>query len=300
LILTCLTFRAVHIEMLRDMSTAQVLMAFRRFFSSRGKSRCFYSDNGKNFVGAANILHKDLKEMKAVLGEEIARQHKIDWKFMPAYSPWFGGAWERLIQSIKKCVEFMLKGEILHDDVLETALKDASFLMNRRPLTHVPIDHEDAKPLTPNTAMFGDEDDDCAIAAGVFTSSDANSTSRYRRAQHFTIKYMTRWVREYLPEINRREKWNERTRPIKLDDIVIVIEPNEPRNAWKKGRVIKTHPGPDGEIRAVDVRLGDGTVRPSRSVGRLAVLDVAGESTDASELTSLTGGGMSLHDATSN
>jgi Pao retrotransposon peptidase/Family of unknown function (DUF5641)/Protein of unknown function (DUF1759)/Integrase zinc binding domain len=293
LILTCLTFRAVHIEMLRDMTTNQVLMALRRFFSARGASQKFYSDNGTNFVGARNTLHKDLKELKTEVGEKVANGYLIQWSFIPAYSPWFGGAWERLIHSIKKCVEFVSAGEISHDDVLETALKDASFLMNRRPLSHVPIDHQDAKPLTPNTALFGEDEDTNALAPGIFTGADAFSRLGYRRAQHLTTKFMSRWIREYLPEINRREKWHDRTKPVQIGDVVVVTEPNEPRNAWKKGRITKLYPGFDQEIRAVDVVLADGTIKPSRSVGRLAVLDVLESSTGIEETTSAEGGGMS-------
>jgi Family of unknown function (DUF5641) len=201
--------------------------------------------------------------LKNVVGEEVANRYRIHWSFIPA--------WERLIHSIKKCVKFVTNGEIPHEDVLETALKDASFLMNRRPLTHVPIDHQDAKPLTPNTALFGGDKDETALAPGIVHDNDAYSRLGYRRSQHLTAKYMSRWIREYLPEINRREKWTERTIPVKEGDVVIVTEPNEPRNAWKKDRVTKTHPGPDGEVRAVDVILADGTFKPSRSVGRIAV-----------------------------
>jgi hypothetical protein len=57
LIFTCLTFRAVHLEMLRDMTTNQVLMALRRFFSARGQSRFFYSDNGNTLMSAPKTLY---------------------------------------------------------------------------------------------------------------------------------------------------------------------------------------------------------------------------------------------------
>jgi hypothetical protein len=278
LIFTCLTYRAVHLEMLRDMSTDQCIKSIRRFLARRGPCKHFYSDNGKNFVGSHNQLNRDLKDLAEELGEALANKFKIQWHFIPAYSPWFGGAWERLIQSIKKCIDFIMVENVPREDVFEDALIEAEMFMNRRPLTHIPIDHEDDKALTPNTVLWGDDDDSTALAPGSFNEGDAVSTKAYRRVQHLANKYMSRWVKEYLPEITRRTKWYEYTRPIEVGDIVIVTEVNQPRDAWKKGRVIKVHPGTDGEIRAADVKLADGSIKPSRSVGRLAVLDVKGSS----------------------
>lgn len=274
LIFTCLTFRAVHLEMLNDMTTDLCIMAIRSFLSNRGQSAHFYSDNGKNFVGAHNTLNKDLADMKEEFGEAISRTFHIQWHFIPAYSPWFGGAWERLIKTIKSCFDYLLLDTTPSEHVFRNALVEAQQLMNRRPLTHLPIDHEDAPPLTPNTVLFGDVDQQKAWPVGVFTDADKVSKFGYRRVQALANIYASRWFKEYLPEIIRQSKWHENTKPIALNDIVIVTEPNEPKNAWKKGRVTKLYPGTDGIVRAVDVRLSDGSLKPRRSVGRLAILDV--------------------------
>lgn len=200
---------------------------------------------------------------------------RIDWHFIPAFSPWMGGAWERLIGVTKKTLDFLATGETPRKDVLENALTEAELLMNRRPLTHLPIDHQDAMPLTPNTVLFGDDYDDSVYPAGVFSDSDAVSPRAHRRAQYLVGKYMSRWVKEYLPEINRRGKaYKDRRAAVQVGDAVIATEPNEPRNAWKKGIVTQVYPGPDGIVRVADIRLADGTIKPRRAVGRLAILDV--------------------------
>lgn len=277
LIFTCLTYRAVHIEVLNDMSTDQCIMSIRRFLVRRGWSRAFYSDNGTNFVGSKNLLHQDMKIMTDALGAATSKQFGIRWHFQPAYSPWWGGAWERLIGSIKQCVDFLMHEETPREDVFKNAIIEAEFWMNRRPLTHAPIDHEDAKPLTPNAVLFGDDQEELATMIGIFCVNDGHSAKAYRRAQHLVNKFLHRWVKEYLPTINRRSKWYERTRPLQVGDIVILTDPTQPKAAWHKGRIIKLYPGADGVSRAADVQLADKSIKRNRSTGRIAVLDIKSE-----------------------
>lgn len=183
----------------------------------------------------------------------------------------FGGAWEKLIHTIKKCLDFLLVGDCPREDDFRNALAE---VQHRRSLTHIPIDHEDAEPLTPNTILFGDQDEDKSRPAGIYSQNDAVSKHAYRRAQFLAEKYASRWTTEYLPEICRRSKWHNKTKPAALSDVVIVVEPNNPKNAWKKGRITRVYPGDDGIIRAADVQLADGSMKLRRSVERLAILDV--------------------------
>jgi len=273
IIFTCLTYRAVHLELLFDMSLDQVMMAVRSLFARRGKSKTFYSDCGTNLVGCDNQLKKDVAESARAFGDQVARKYAIEWKFIPAYSPWMGGAWERLIQTIKRSIDFTLNGETPREDILKAALMEAEYQMNQRPLTHAPIDHEDAKPLTPNMVLIG-EDNDEGVAPGDFDEKFKYSSFAYRRAYHLAQKYMHRWLTEYLPEITRRTKWHKNIKPIEVGDVVIMIEPNETKYAWHKGRVTKVYPGPDGVTRTADIIMADKTMKLKRSVGRLAVLDV--------------------------
>ncbi|XP_055846083.1 uncharacterized protein LOC129912027 [Episyrphus balteatus] len=277
MIFTCLTFRAVQIELLNDLSLDQCTMALRRFLINRVVTKFLYSDNGLNFIGTKNLLEKDIKEMEEALSEYSAKYEKILWQFIPAYSPWMGGAWERLIQSIKITVEFILKGVVPREDVLRNALIEAQGQINRRPLTHIPVDPEDPRPLTPNSMLFGDDDRN-VTAPGVFYESDINSRLYSRRAQHLMMEFTKRWYTEYLPEIARRSKWHKNIKPVVEGSIVILVEPNDIRESWKMGRVTKVYPGPDGVVRICDVRLPNGAIRLKRSVGRLAVLDVLSSS----------------------
>lgn len=59
---------------------------------------------------------------------------------------------------------------------------------------------------------------------------------------------------------------------IKVGDLVVIVDPNLPRNVWPKGRVERAYPGADGIVRVVDVRTKSGVMR--RPVKRLAVIPV--------------------------
>ena len=58
---TCLTFRAIHIELANDLSTDSFLLALRRFRSRRGNPKLMWTDNGTNFVGASGELKEAIK-----------------------------------------------------------------------------------------------------------------------------------------------------------------------------------------------------------------------------------------------
>lgn len=90
-----------------------------------------------------------------------------------------------------------------------------------------------------------------------------------------------------MPTLSRREKWFGETRPIKEGDLVFVVDEGT-RNRWQRGRVVRTHPGKDGQVRRVDVRTVNG-VLPNRAVVRLALLDVAVDG-DAEETLQATRG----------
>lgn len=272
-IFTCLTYRAVHLEVVLDLSADQMVLAVRRLIARRGPVKVMFSDNGRNFVGANTIAGEDARQALHRLSEAASRKMELEWRFIPAYSPWMGGAWERLIGYIKKCIKFCLAGETPTDAVLNNALIEAELLTNKRPLTHTPIDPDDEEPLTPNLALFGSSD-----AAQVTTlNDDANQFSRAsrKRVAHLVEKFRKRWEREYLPAIAKREQPRENRRRIEIGDVVLLTEGEANRENWKLGRVIRIHPTRDEVPRIVDVKMGSGEIKYNRAVGNLAVLEVS-------------------------
>ena len=56
ILFTCLSIRAVHIELIESMDTSRFINALRRFFSLRGPAKQIRSDCGTNLVGACREL----------------------------------------------------------------------------------------------------------------------------------------------------------------------------------------------------------------------------------------------------
>ena len=86
------------------MTLEAFLAALRRFFSRRGRSQNLYSDNGTNFIGVANTLNKDLKEVISKSNRMVApilASEGVQWHFIPPAAPHFGRIWEAGVKSMK-------------------------------------------------------------------------------------------------------------------------------------------------------------------------------------------------------
>ncbi|XP_017490185.1 PREDICTED: uncharacterized protein LOC108378397, partial [Rhagoletis zephyria] len=90
---TCLTVRAVHLEIAPSLSTDSFLLILKQFIARRGAPRCIWSDNGTNFRGASRVLQSEIERLSS---EELERRcPEIKWHFIPPASPHMGGSWER-------------------------------------------------------------------------------------------------------------------------------------------------------------------------------------------------------------
>ncbi|XP_062714600.1 uncharacterized protein LOC134291174 [Aedes albopictus] len=102
----CLYTKAVHLELVSDLTTDRFIQALRRFTSRRGKAKdMMYFDNETNFVGARNKL-RDLYELvRSQEHQERIVKHSLEngtqWHFNPPSAPHFGGLWEAAVRSPK-------------------------------------------------------------------------------------------------------------------------------------------------------------------------------------------------------
>ena len=98
---TCLTARAIHIEVVRSLDTDSCLVAINRFIARRGKPATIISENGTNFVGSARELKEYINSWNKDQNTSGLAQKNIVWKFNPPGAPHFGGVWERLVRCCK-------------------------------------------------------------------------------------------------------------------------------------------------------------------------------------------------------
>ena len=98
--------KAVHIELVTDLTKESCIFAIKGFISRRGLPRTILSDNGKNFIGARNDIIKvqetlALEKNSNSIGSFIS-QEMIEWEMIPPRSPHFGGLWEAAVKSMKR------------------------------------------------------------------------------------------------------------------------------------------------------------------------------------------------------
>ncbi|XP_045445582.1 uncharacterized protein LOC123653632 [Melitaea cinxia] len=261
---TCLTTRAVHLEIVPSLSTDSAIMALRRMAARRGWPRVIYSDNATNFRGADVELRDCYRKWIPEL-RNYCLQYETEWRFIPPGAPHMGGAWERLVRSVKAALSTTLKEKSPKEEVLQTLLTEAEYSINARPLTHVPVDYEEEEALTPNHFLMGSSTG--LPRTGPCTEADR---SIWRRSQAMADQFWRRWLREYLPTLIPRGQSRTEGPQLQPNDLVMIVDGTLPRNTWPRGIIVRVYPGPDGVVRAADVRTKGGVFR--RPATKIAVL----------------------------
>ena len=152
---TCMTTRAVHLELAYGLDTDSFMNVFYRMTSSRGLPDEIYSDNGTNFKGADNELKSLVAELDKDKIKQSVANKGVKWNFNPPMAPHFGGVHESMIKSAKRAIKAILGNADVTDEELMTAIIGAEGLINSRPLTYQTADPSDDVPLTPNHFLHG-------------------------------------------------------------------------------------------------------------------------------------------------
>ena len=250
---TCLTFRAVHLEIAYGLDTDSFINAFVRMTSRRGMPSYVVSDNGTNFVGAERELRQLVVSLdRDRIIRETNKQQQIEWKFNPPSAPHFGRVFEAMIKSARRALRSILRNADVTDEELHTAICGAESILNSRPITYVSANANDLTPLTPNHFL-------CQLGGSLspqaLKDQVINPRKRWQRIQQLLSQFWKRWQREFLPTLNSRRKWFEPQRNLQEGDVVLVIEPHTSRGEWPLGRITETHPGEDGMVRVAKVRV---------------------------------------------
>ena len=281
---TCLVTRAVHLEVCEDLSTDCLLMAIRRFVSRRGYPDVIVSDNGKNFVGANQAMKLNFQENYKpdinYIRLQLAQQN-IQWTFNPPLALHFGGVWERLIQSAKRSLLAVLGSRRLNFSVFHTVVAEAEGILNSRRLTHVGSTLTDEEPLTPNHFLMRRRHF-CLKPLG--NNRTRFSIKDFKESQTLLDHYWSRLLKEFVPELNRRTKWQQANAELKEDDVVWLYKDFTPRGIWPIGRIVKAHVSRDGVARSFDIKTSTGMVlRPAVRLGKVFETDNDSSSSLAAE-----------------
>ena len=250
---TCLTTRAIHIEVLHGMDTEEFLNAFRRFTCRRGTPVKVYTDNGTNMVGTRSELARARLEVDNDRIRAATLPDEVEWVFHPPHASHMGGVWERIIRTIRKVLTNLLLSEPrrLTDQILSTLFCEVENIINSRPITKVSGEATDLAPLTPNHLLLLKQGPD--PPPGVFRETDMYRR-KWKYIQFLSDQFWRRWLKEYLPELQRRQKWVNKSINIQKNDLVLLREENTPRGLWPLGIVDEVNYSKDGLVRSAKVK----------------------------------------------
>ena len=310
LILTCMATRAVHLELLEDMTTSAFIQGLLRFLGRRGhKTEEIYSDCGSNFKGAHDELKSIMKivdkkqlerlgisavlEGNTVLAQEFnaidktkvaavmsRRNIDIKWNFNSPGASNQGGAWERLIKDTKRIkAALIMKGfegvpALRHrkpsDFELGTILCEVESILNSRPMTKISTNPDDWGTLTPQAILTGCLD--IMSPVDVFNKAD-QYRANWRYTQVVAVQFWERWLTLYLPWLQVRSKWRSKKPNLKVGDVVMLLDvETEGRMTYPKARIIETFPDQFENVRNVRVQLADGR-RFKRALNKIVPLE---------------------------
>jgi hypothetical protein len=263
----CFSTKAVHLELVSDLSTEAFMAGFDRFVARRGLPSVIYSDCGTNFVGAASQLRELIRDPRS---HEIitSRSPSCTWRFNPPAAPHSGGLWEAAVRSAKRLVTRIVGCHSLSYEEFTTVLCRVEAVLNSRPLTPASTDPHDIECLTPGHFLIGQPLLSVPPRSSVIPGHSV--ANRWKLLDQFHQAFWHRWYNEYLHTLQARRKWVNGQPNVKVDDMVVIRESQVPPLDWRLDRVTDVMPGPDGVIRVVKILTSRGEI--TRPVVKVIVL----------------------------
>jgi hypothetical protein len=260
----CFATRALHLELVSELSSDCFLAALRRFIARRGGVSEIHSDNGTNFVGAQRKM-ATLREVSSSAdfnnrADRYLGDRGIAWKFIPPGSPHMGGLWEAGVKSVKRHLAASLGDQVLTYEEFYTVLVQIEAVLNSRPITPVSSDPTDFEALTPGHFLLQEP---MYMLPEEFEHGQGGLGKRWSLLQQILGTFWRRWQSDYLITLQRRGKWTTKGGNIKEGDLVILKDPSRSPCRWRLGRISHCFPGTDDLVRVVEVKTKQGVYRRS-------------------------------------
>lgn len=276
LLFVCFTTKAIHIELASNLTTECFLQCLKRFISRRNKPSIIYCDNASTFKGAKNELnelyklHSSKSHQNAVINQSL--DLGIEFKFIPSYSPVFGGLWEAGIKSAKYHIKRVVGQQILTYEELNSVIIQIEGILNSRPILSLKTtDPNDMSYLTPAHFLTGE-----SLTSYPDTDLNfipVNRLSFWQKCTQITQTFWKTWSKQYLTQLQNRPKWHKDVPNIEIGSLVILRNDNTSPLSWPMARVECTYPGPDGKVRALSVRTNTGAIIRT-SVTKVCILPI--------------------------
>lgn len=267
LLYTCLNIRAIHLDLIPDMSSQSFLLSFQRFSNLYGIPTHLYSDNAKSFILGGDLLAQSLA---SDIFSEHMRKNNIKHVKIPVYSAWVGSAWERLIRVVKNSMYKTIGKAKLDYFQMLTSLSNIKNIVNSRPLTYRSSGDDNLEVISPNSFLkihgstneiLRHTESDVLWDGDPYTQTDLSKTLEVQ--EDAIVHFKKLWQEDYLlslREYSRNMYQADWINKIKVGDIVLIKIANKSRPFWLMGRVLEVIIGYDNKIRSVKLKRGDGLI----------------------------------------
>ena len=211
--LVCFATKAVHLEVIEDLSTEDFQAGLKRFISRRGLPSEIHSDNGKNFVGAKNDLHQlynflQTDQVNSSISSYLLSQ-RIDWICIPECSPHFGGLWEAAVKSTKFHLKRITGALRFTISELHIVICQIEACLNSRPLSPINSHSMDGvQVLTPGHFLVGRP---LTCYPETIIDTQPSLLKCWTMCQSIVHHFWLRWSIEYLQQMQVIEKWRSPT-----------------------------------------------------------------------------------------
>lgn len=273
-IFVCLKTRAMHIDIVTDLTSTAFIACYERFIARRGRCERMYSDNGTSFVGAYNELKRALEKWIDRKSLDHFSKRSTEWKFMVPAAPHQGGIYEAAVKSMKFHLKRIVGTKVLPFEQFQTLIVQIEAVLNSRPIHPLSDDPNDVQALTPGHFLIG-EPFVLPLPFEINKQSNSTGTKLWRERQEMLKHFWQRWSSEYLTTLQERKKWRREKENLKIGQLVLIKGENFPPSHWALGRICELICSKDGLVRSVVVQTE--TSKLSRPVQKICIVPVEEE-----------------------
>ena len=171
-----------------------------------------------------------MKDLVNQLDQEKIRQTTANkgfqWSFNPSAAAHFGRVHVIIVKAAKKAIKNILGNADINDEELVTAFVGAESLINSRQWNYQSSHPAKDVSLTPNHFLYGQ--------LGGMISPDSVDKTQFNLKKRSQVQELIRhlwhcWLKEWIPSLNSRKKWNSEKDNSKAGDVVLVLSTHTPR-----------------------------------------------------------------------
>ncbi|XP_023246104.1 uncharacterized protein LOC111643133 [Copidosoma floridanum] len=225
------------------------LAAYARFCARRGACKKLYSDNATTFEKPDKELQALFAKSSPFMDSVVSTftTQRTQWSFIPPHSPHFGRLWEVVVRSFKHHFRRVIGDHSLTFEELSTLAAKIEACLNSRPLCLLSTDPKNAVTLTlvhfltGSSLLSSPEPYDKA-------TQPISLNDRWRLLGNLRDSFRSRWRKEVLHLLQRRNKWLDPEPNLQKGDAVLLMDELSPPTQWRLGLVIEAHLGAVGDL----------------------------------------------------